>query len=439
MNQMTSHRYPIGILLIAALLTAAPAATMAREDADRGAEAAHDHGDEEQSDLDRAVDELLAETCEHQVAAYRCAECRYEVGVARVPADLVSQGLIRVGEVGRHPFGGQVELTGEIRFDESRIAHLGPRLPGVVGRVMVDLGERVEAGAALLEIESAELAEAQAAYLQAAAAVRLAHGTLERQEVMREAQISSQREYLESEQALEAATIRVNAERQKLLRLGLTEGESHALEQRGIAGATGRFVLKAPFNGEVMELHAVRGERVEPGDQMMLFGDTGSLWVWVDLYEADLAPVVRAAGDALLPATIHVRAWPEAAFAGVLNFVGRTMDKTTRTVKARVAVEDPSGRLRPGMFATVRLAVGGQGSALAVPASAVLADEGRDFVFVRHEEEYFIRRPVRTGRRAIDLIEVVEGLHLGQTVAVAGAFLLKSDVLRSKMGAGCAD
>ncbi len=91
------------------------------------------------------------------------------------------------------------------------------------------------------------------------------------------------------------------------------------------------------------------------------------------------------------------------------------------------------------MFAAVRLYLPGASEGLTVPRAAVLSDEGRTFVFVRHHGEYWVRRPLATGRRWADLVEVKGGLAGGETVAGDGAFLLKSDVLRSKMGAGCAD
>jgi len=398
-----------------------------------------DHGHDEGSDLDETVEALFASRCEHGVAAHTCAECRYEVGVVKVPENLIAEGLIQVDAVGTHRFGMRVQLTGEVQFDESRIAHLGPRLPGVVGRVMVDLGQRAAAGTPLMAIDSAELAEAEAAYLGAAAKHRLAQAALERKRVLHEAQISSEREYLEAKQELEAAMIQNNAERQKLLRLGLTEGEIAQLEQAGITGATGHYLLRAPFDGEVMELHAVRGERVEPDAQLLLFGEVDTVWVWVDVYEDDLAAVASAAGSSRLPAEVQVRAWPGTTFSGWLDFVGRTMDERTRTVKARIAVSNPAGRLRPGMFATVELVIGTADEGTAVPATAILADEGRDFVFLHHIDDYFVRRPVHTGRQAGGWIEVVDGVQPGQMIAVAGGFLLKSDVLRSKMGAGCAD
>jgi cobalt-zinc-cadmium efflux system membrane fusion protein len=136
---------------------------------------------------------------------------------------------------------------------------------------------------------------------------------------------------------------------------------------------------------------------------------------------------------------VHVAAYPDRSFPGTLDLLGRSMDEATRTVKSRVLLPNPDGLLRPGMFARVHLALPGDERALAVPADALLADEGREFVFVHHEGEYFVRRPVKSGRQLEGHVEIVEGLAAGQTVAGQGAFLLKSDVLRSKMGAGCAD
>jgi cobalt-zinc-cadmium efflux system membrane fusion protein len=115
------------------------------------------------------------------------------------------------------------------------------------------------------------------------------------------------------------------------------------------------------------------------------------------------------------------------------------VSEQTRTARARIVVPNPRGALRPGMFVTVRIAAPGGGTAIAVPKVAVIADEGRPFVFVHHEGDYWVRRPVTLGRRVDDKVEIVAGLVPGQRIIADGSFLLKSDVLRSKMGAGCAD
>ena len=115
------------------------------------------------------------------------------------------------------------------------------------------------------------------------------------------------------------------------------------------------------------------------------------------------------------------------------------MRRSSRTVRLRVSVPDAGRRLMAGMFATVKVFLPGEGQALTVPRDAVLEDEGRSFVFVHHHGEYYVRRPITPGRRWAGWVEVRKGLSAGQEVVADGAFLMKSDVLRSKMGAGCAD
>lgn len=399
----------------------------------------HDHGSNgAQSDLDKPVNELFSASCEHRTKTYKCAECRYEVGVVIVSRNLIDQGLIKTGKVTPRDFDTEIALTGEISFDQRKIAHISSRASGVVRRVNVDMGSKVHAGQVLVVLESVELAEAKAAYLEALAEQRLANKALDRQKALWKQKITSEREFLESEQMLEAARIKTTSAKQKLLRLGLTSGDVKALAKAGHAGADGRLPVTAPFAGEVIDLHASRGEGVETGDELLIVGDTRTLWVWVDLYESQLALVKDSMNENGLPVTLSVRAWPDARFTGRVDFVSRTMDEATHTVKARVTLDNLDGKLKPGMFANVKLGIKSDSGKLSAPSSAVSSDEGRDFVFVHYEGDFFVRRPVVTGRESGGFVELLEGTEKGQTIVVDGTFLLKSDVLRSKMGAGCA-
>jgi len=197
--------------------------------------------------------------------------------------------------------------------------------------------------------------------------------------------------------------------------------------------------VRAPADGIVLEMHAVPGELVKTDKSIVTVGDVSSVWVWADLHEDQLGRVLDAQSGGKLRAEVAVKAFPDSAFPGSVDFVGPTMDERTRTVKVRVAAANPDSRLRAGMFASVWIFLPGQEEALAVPKAAMLSDEGRSFVFVHHHGDYWVRRPVEPGRRWLDWVEVKNGLSGSETVAADGSFLLKSDVLRSKMGAGCAD
>jgi cobalt-zinc-cadmium efflux system membrane fusion protein len=400
----------------------------------------HGHGAEgsEPSDLDQPAEALLAQQCEHGTKTFECDECRYEVGVAKVPKALLEDGLVKTAVAARRKLEAPLALTGEIRFDERRVTHIAPSSEAMVRSVKVSLGQRVRAGEPLIVLESVSLGEAQSQYLEARGALELARRAAERAETLHAEKIASEKEWLQARQEREASEIRAKAAAEKLERLGLSPSEVEGLPGRGGSAGRGSLVLRAPAAGIVLEMHAVPGELVRPDEAILTVGDLSELWIWADLYEDQLGRVLAHA-QAKLRAGVSVKAFPGELFPGAVDFVAPTMDEKTRTVKVRVAVKNPEVKLRAGMFAAVQLYLPGQEEGLALPRAAVLADEGRSFVFVKREGEFFMRRPVETGRTGLDWIEITKGLTGGETIATDGAFLLKSDVLRSKMGAGCAD
>lgn len=402
------------------------------------AEKEHAHLDEAGGDLERTEEELFAARCEHDLPAHQCALCRYSVGVVRVPPALVEEGLIQLATVERQQWETVIGMTGEISFDERLIAHLSPQAEGVIHRVLVTLGQAVAKGQPLLEIDSPVLGQAQSAYREARAAAVLARSTFKRQQEMLDLRITSQREYQAAAKEDEESRIREQAALDNLARLGLSAAEIASLDERASGRAPGRLVLRAPFAGLVLEMDAVPGEFVQPGPTTVLIGDLSRLWVLADLLERDLAAVLERGGKDL-PARVTVNAFPGEEFSGRLEVVGATMDEDTRTVKVRLSLANPASRLRPGMFARVEIDLPSARSGMGVPRTAVASDEGIDFVFRHHAGDYFIRRKVKTGQAQGPLVEILEGLTPGQTVVADGSFLLKSDVLRSKMGAGCAD
>jgi cobalt-zinc-cadmium efflux system membrane fusion protein len=379
------------------------------------------------SDLDRPVEQLVALTCEHQKKTFECDKCRYEVGFVRAPASLVDGGLVKTVEVDPHQVAVPVVLTGEVRFDERRVGHVSSQVEGIVKQVHVALGDRVKNGQALVEIESVAVGEAQTASMEAQGILLLARRNFERASELRKENISSEKEFLQAKQEFEAAQIRAQGARGKLTHLG-TGGNTR-----------GRLVLRAPMDGAVLVMHAVSGEVAKTDESLITVGDSTTLWVWADLYERDIAAVNRAQTAQRIAASVSVKAYPGEEFAGIVDLVSPAMDESSRTVKVRLEVKNTDGRLLAGMFAAVKLFLPGTDVVLAVPRDAVLEDEGRSFVFVHYQGEYYVRRPVAVGRAWAAWVEIKKGLQPGQVVATEGAFLMKSDVLRSKMGAGCAD
>jgi membrane fusion protein, heavy metal efflux system len=436
MGSRTTVHIHLTIAIAAALAACStpasqPAAPEAAGEAGEG-----DAAEAEVSDLDRPVEDLLAETCEHRIKMYECDECRYEVGVAKAPAGLFEGGLLEAVKVERRQIEVPLDLTGEIRFDERRVAQISSQVEGIVRVLHASLGDRVEEGQPLVEVESTDVGEARVSAYEAQGRLKLAQATVDRLEKLRADGIASEREYLEARRELEAAQIAAEGARATLGYLGIGGGPADA-PTKGIT--RGRVTLRSPLNGTVLEMSAVAGELAEVGESLLTVGDNTTLWVWADLYERDMADVLRAQASKQLAATVSVEAFGDEEFSGIVDFVSPAMDESSRTAKLRIVVPNPDGRLLAGMFAEVKVFSPTPELALAVPRGAVMEDAGRSFVFVRHSPEYYVRRPVKVGRAFAGWVEITDGLTEGATVVDRGAFLLKSDVLRSKMGAGCAD
>lgn len=411
-----------------------PTATDAHHDQE-----VHEHGHaagSSLSDLDRPAAELFSEECEHSIKAHMCGKCRYEVGVVRASAELFEGELLKRATAQRQTMSVPLELTGEVQLDQRRVAHVSTQAEGIIREVNVNLGDPVKRGERLLEIESVVVGEAQAAYLEARGMLELAERNRKRKASLRREGISSEKGLLEAEHDAEIAKIRVDTALGTLVRLGIGPRTARLMTR---ASATGLLILRAPADGTVLEIHAVPGEVAKSEASLVTVGDNSAVWVWADLYERDIAMVAAAQKQEPLEAAIEVRAFPGREFRGVLDFISPAMSKTSRTVKLRVAVPNAEGHLLAGMFATVRVFLPGADEFLTLPRCAVLEDEGRAFVFVHHRDDFYLRRPVTPGRALGGQVEIRHGLEGDETVVTDGAFLMKSDVLRSKMGAGCAD
>ena len=149
---------------------------------EHGSRVEHDHGEEgeETSDLDRPVEELFAASCEHGKKTFECDECRYEVGVAKAPASLFDGGLLEAVKVERRRVEVPLRLTGEVQLDERRVAHVSSQVEGIIRDVHVILGDHVEPGQPLVEVESVEVGEARVSHSEALGRLELAQATFDR-------------------------------------------------------------------------------------------------------------------------------------------------------------------------------------------------------------------------------------------------------------------
>jgi cobalt-zinc-cadmium efflux system membrane fusion protein len=337
---------------------------------------------------------------------------------------------IQMAPVSSGPVAATVELPGEVVFDQTQLAHVSPRVSGIVRQVNAAEGDEVEAGDVLAVLESRALADAKAEYLSARERLSLAEASFNREERLWERQISAEQDFLDARQALEEARITLRRASQQLEALGVDAQERRDIAASPEASLT-RYDLVAPITGTVIERHAVLGETLESQSEEPAFiiADTSTVWINAAIYGEDLARV-NAGDSVLIEIGEGIPAMEE-----TIEFVSPQLGERTRTGRARIVVEDAGERLRPGMFVTVFSTPADAMPALRVPVSALQTIEGETVVF-RAEDDAFHAQRVEVGARSIRFAEIISGLTPGAIVVTEGAFALKAELQKGEFGDG---
>ena len=339
-----------------------------------------------------------------------------------VALDTMAQRIAGIQLVTASPsVSDELLANATITFDANRVAIVAPRTEGRIARVLTDLGQEVSAGQVLAWVESPDVGQTRGDLDRARSAVSIAKRNYEREKRLFEEQISPQKEMLDAEVIYRTAEADYRSAVSKLQTYGATSGSG------------GTYGLRSAVGGTVVERNASPGLLVGPSTNVFTVADLRHVWITVDAYETDLKRVHPGAA-----ATVSVTALPEETFKGRVTYAGGVVDTTSRTVKLRVTVENEGGRLRPGMFAQVRIAAPSgkaQTGAVALPELAVQDVNGKPTVFVNTAPGRYVARTVATGARAGNgSIFVTKGVQPGERVVVQGAFQLKSELMKASLG-----
>ena len=336
----------------------------------------------------------------------------------------LKQAGIRTEALAETQLQDQLAVTATVHPNEDRFAHVAPRVPGRLVRVHAKLGDRVKAGQALAVLDSVEVGEAHAAYLQSLSEANVSRAAFERAERLHKEEVIPAKDYQRTRADYEKAQAAMRAAADRLRLLGTVP--------KGDVGqpAVSTYSLLAPYTGTVVEKHAVLGELAKPDVSLFTIADLSVVWVEADVAEKDLARVRMGAS-----AVVTVAAYPADSFKGRVTYVGGVLDKATRTARSRIEVPNAAGRLMPGMFATAAIQGGGATKVLAVPEAAVTLIQGLPTVFVE-EAAGFEARAVDLGARSGGQVVVKSGLKAGELIVVEGVYALKARKLKSQIGEG---
>jgi len=327
---------------------------------------------------------------------------------------------LELAEAVEAPWTGGTTAVARLVWDPTLLTLVSARAPGIVTGVRADVGTPVVPGDPLAVVRSAEVGGERSRLAAATRAVEIAEADLARKQHLLEGGVSSQREVLAAEQALASAEADLGALRAELGFVGTGAGDT--------------YTITAPQAGVVTARHASVGQSVDSGAPLFEVVDASRMWAELDVAEADLAHVVE--GQTV---EVVLDALPDRVFVGTIDYIAPSLDPRTRTVVARVVLDNADRTLREHMYGTARIATTAAAAVVTVPSAAVQSAGEVDLVFVRKSADEYVARRVTVIGREGGLARVSGGVVPGDTVVTTGSFLLKTETLKDSIGAGCCD
>lgn len=328
----------------------------------------------------------------------------------------------------------KINRNAELVYDANRYARLSSRASGIIVEVRKDLGEFVAKGETIALIDSIELGNAKADLVEADELFKLWQENADREHDLMNKGASTARQALEAKTRLVESKIAASRAKQRLRNLGLTTEDIAMILSDGETGSL--LAIISPFDGTLVERSAVIGEVVDLKDTLFAVADTSVMWAMIDLNEADLASVKR--GQRM---SFHIDSVPSKLYTGQITWISTQLDHRTRTIHARAELNNESGVLKAFMFGRATVFAGRSSKAVTIPKSAVHWEGCCNVVFVKSNPQgtAFTTTQVTLGFDTGVHYEVINGLNGGEEVVTTGSFILKNEILKESMGAGCCE
>lgn len=338
--------------------------------------------------------------------------------VVHLSEQAVATAKLAVSTAGSGTVATTLTLPGEVALDADSVVRVSPKVPGVATAVNAQVGSVVKKGSILAVLDSREFASLEADALAASTRLKLAQSNYDREEKLRKDKINAEKDFIAAQKELDLARVEYDLAKRKL----------DAVSRGGPKGHG--YAVIAPIDGTVVDKHIGLGEVLNDQSTIFTVADLRRVWITFAVYPKDL-PSVKI-GE---PATIRTEVLDK-PIAGTISFVGPIVSETTQAAVARIVIEAPPDRLRPGLFTTVDVAVNRTGAPVVVLDEAVQNIEQRTVVFVETAPRTFVARDVVTGRHGIsesgaEIVEIVRGLAAGDRYVAQNSFILKAELLKS--------
>ncbi len=351
--------------------------------------------------------------------------------VADASSVLIAESLkaqIQVTEVQSQDVSDTLRVAGQIDFNEQSLTRIGASVTGRVTQIQAHLGNVVDKGETLAQINSSELSGSQLAYLKARSEKELHRRNMERAKTLFEADVISAAELQRRENEYEIAAAETRAAQDQLRVLGVSAKSIERLAATGTIDSVSSVV--ATIKGVVVERKIAIGQVVQPSDVLFAVADLSRVWAVAQVPEQQVSQV--KVGQSV---SIEVPALDNEKLVGKLIYVGQTVNPDTRTVLVRTELDNTNGRLKPSMLASM-LIESTPTKRVVVPVAAVVRQDDADFVFVEESDNRFKLTPVKLAAEQNGQRVVIEGLKPGMRIISDGAFHVNNHRNLAEMESG---
>lgn len=340
----------------------------------------------------------------------------------RLDPSVVLDAKIQTTPASREELAATIDLPGEVASDPDKTASVSPLVSGRIESVSFKEGQSVSKGDLLALVKVPELGKAKAAFTATEAKAIAARANADRLQELADKRLAAAQEVLAAKAEADALDAEARAADEQLRALGT-----------GATGGSSVLALRAPVNGVVISRDAIVGKPVTADQVIATIADLNEVWFLGRAFEKNLSQIRIGA-----PAEIQLNAYPNERFSGSVDFLGKQIDPTARTLVARIRISNRNDLLRLGLFGVAHVDVGqpdaGGAATIVVLRDAVAEIGGKSLVFVREPDGDFDLHEVVLGNAALGKVQVLSGLRDGEQVVTQGVFTLKSAVLKNTFG-----
>ena len=328
------------------------------------------------------------------------------------------QKQIKTEAVSNQDISETLMIPGRLEAQNLRLAKIGSPINGRISDIYGSLGDVVKKGQVLARVNSIELTQNQLTLIKATQLIGLKTKAVERAKLLFEADVISKAEMQRIEAELEAVKADFRASKDQLEILGMSDKAIGKLESSGQVNSYGDVISRT--NGTIITKMINLGQIVQPEDVLFSVADLSKLWGVAEIPEQQVA-FVRKDQDV----TIDVPALNQ-KIQGKIVYEGDIVNPETRTVMVRTEIDNTDLKLKPDMLISMFIQ-SKKVSKLAIPTSAVIRENDRNYVFVQNSPNTYRLREIELGHKDGQLINLISGISQGETIVSDGAFHLNSE------------